>query len=36
MKLTVLGKYGPFPKDGGATSSYLLNILFVKSNKMLF
>lgn len=25
MKLTVLGKYGPFPKEGGATSSYLLN-----------
>ena len=26
MKLTVLGKYGPFPKEGGATSSYLLNV----------
>lgn len=25
MQLTVLGKYGPFPKQGGATSSYLLN-----------
>ncbi len=24
MKLKVLGKYGPFPKKGGATSSYLL------------
>ncbi len=24
MKLTVLGKYGPFPKPGGATSGYLL------------
>lgn len=24
MQLTVLGKYGPFPKEGGATSSYLL------------
>lgn len=26
MKLTVLGKYGPFPKNGGATSSYLLQV----------
>ena len=26
MELTVLGKYGPFPKDGGATSSYLLKV----------
>lgn len=26
MKLTVLGKYGPFPKEGCATSSYLLNV----------
>lgn len=26
MKLTVLGKYGPFPVSGGATSSYLLQI----------
>ncbi|MBQ7373054.1 MAG: MBL fold metallo-hydrolase [Clostridia bacterium] len=26
MKLTVLGKYGPFPKVNGATSSYLLKI----------
>ena len=25
MKLTVLGKYGPFPKGNGGTSSYLLN-----------
>lgn len=25
MKLTILGKYGPFPKKGGATSSYLLS-----------
>ncbi len=25
MKLTVLGKYGPFPKESGATSSYLLS-----------
>ncbi|MBQ8725503.1 MAG: MBL fold metallo-hydrolase [Clostridia bacterium] len=25
MQLTILGKYGPFPKQGGATSSYLLN-----------
>lgn len=24
MKLTVLGKYGPFPKENGGTSSYLL------------
>ena len=24
MKLTVLGKYGPYPKAGGATSGYLL------------
>ncbi len=24
MRLTVLGKYGPFPKSGGATSGYLL------------
>ena len=24
MKLTVLGKYGPYPKKGGATSGYLL------------
>lgn len=24
MRLTVLGKYGPFPKEGGATSGYLL------------
>ena len=24
MKLTVLGKYGPYPKSGGGTSSYLL------------
>ncbi|MBE5743442.1 MAG: MBL fold metallo-hydrolase [Clostridiales bacterium] len=24
MKLTILGKYGPFPPSGGATSSYLL------------
>ena len=24
MELTVLGKYGPFPPSGGATSSYLL------------
>lgn len=24
MKLTVLGKYGPYPKAGGGTSSYLL------------
>lgn len=24
MKLTVLGKYGPYPKPGGATTSYLL------------
>ena len=24
MKITVLGKYGPFPAKGGATSSYLL------------
>lgn len=24
MKLTVIGKYGPFPKRGGATSCYLL------------
>ncbi len=24
MKLTVLGKYGPYPKEGGATSGYLL------------
>ena len=24
MKLTVLGKYGPYPKAGGATTSYLL------------
>ncbi len=23
MKLTVIGKYGPYPKDGGATSGYL-------------
>lgn len=23
MKITVLGKYGPFPKEGGATSGYL-------------
>ena len=26
MELTVLGKYGPFPKVGGATSSYLLKV----------
>ncbi len=26
MKLTVLGKHGPFPKAGGATSSYLLQV----------
>ena len=26
MKFTVLGKYGPFPKEGGATSSYLLKV----------
>lgn len=26
MQLTVLGKYGPFPKAGGATSSYLLSV----------
>ena len=26
MELTVLGKYGPFPKEGGATSSYLLKV----------
>ena len=26
MKLTVLGKYGPFPKSNGATSSYLLQV----------
>ena len=26
MELTVLGKYGPFPKEGGATSSYLLRV----------
>ncbi len=25
MKLTVLGKYGPFPKEGGATSGYLFS-----------
>lgn len=25
MKLTILGKYGPFPKENGATSSYLLS-----------
>lgn len=25
MKLTVLGKYGPYPKADGATSSYLIN-----------
>lgn len=24
MKLTVLGKYGPYPAVGGATSGYLL------------
>lgn len=24
MKLTVLGKYGPYPKAGGATTSYLI------------
>jgi len=24
MKLTILGKYGPYPKKGGATSGYLL------------
>lgn len=24
MKLTVLGKYGPYPRAGGATSGYLL------------
>ena len=24
MKLTVIGKYGPFPRSGGGTSSYLL------------
>ncbi|MBC5647270.1 MBL fold metallo-hydrolase [Christensenella tenuis] len=24
MKLTVLGKYGPYPKQGGATTSYLM------------
>lgn len=24
MKLTVLGKYGPYPKAGGATTSYLM------------
>ena len=24
MKLTVLGKYGPYPPVGGATSGYLL------------
>ena len=26
FKLTVIGKYGPYPKEGGATSSYLLTI----------
>ena len=26
MELTVLGKYGPFPKEEGATSSYLLKV----------
>ena len=26
MQITVLGKYGPFPKEGGATSSYLLKV----------
>ncbi len=25
MKLTILGKYGPFPRGNGATSSYLLS-----------
>ena len=24
MKLTILGQYGPYPKEGGATSGYLL------------
>ena len=32
MKLTVLGKYGPFPKAGGATSGYLLE---AENKKML-
>ena len=26
MKLTVLGKYGPFPRPNGGTSSYLLQV----------
>ncbi len=26
FKLTIIGKYGPYPKAGGATSSYLLTI----------
>lgn len=25
MQITVLGKYGPFPKEGGATSGYLFS-----------
>lgn len=32
MKLTIIGKYGPYPKDGGATSCYLLEI---KNKKFL-
>ena len=24
MELTILGKYGPYPKNGGGTSSYLV------------
>ncbi len=24
MRVKVLGKYGPYPKNGGATSAYLL------------
>ncbi len=24
MKLTILGKYGPYPRRGGATTSYLI------------